>query len=226
MRLAVHGGFLQVTRARARPRCWPRRRAAAGLSTRVTLLAGVAELAERDRRAPGRAGPRRRPRPAADATSAPAGVRSGEDAERGRRAAPRRRDALARAELRLDRGRRERLRGRRSRTLRRRATSAELDAELYSASLARAWLASILPYGARLRPHDQRLGGGPELVVADALEQLAVGDAGGGEEAVVPLDQVVGGEDGVEVVAGRRWRPAARRRRAARAGPGSRRPCT
>src|SRR4030095_14781841 len=34
----------------------------------------------------------------------------------------------------------------------------------------------------------------------DALEQLAVGDAGGGEEAVVAADQVVGGEHPLEVV--------------------------
>jgi hypothetical protein len=43
------------------------------------------------------------------------------------------------------------------------------------------------------RPHDQRLGGAPRRVVVHALEQLAVGDAGGGEEAVVAGDEVVGG---------------------------------
>ena len=38
--------------------------------------------------------------------------------------------------------------------------------------------------------------------VADALEQVAVGDAGGGEEDVAAADQVVDVEDPVEVVAG------------------------
>ena len=37
---------------------------------------------------------------------------------------------------------------------------------------------------------------------AHAAEQRPVGDAGGGEEAVVAADEVVGGEHGVEVVAG------------------------
>ena len=39
-------------------------------------------------------------------------------------------------------------------------------------------------------------------LVADARHQLAVGDAGGGEEHVVRGDQVVGGEHPVEVVPG------------------------
>src|SRR5664280_1741090 len=45
------------------------------------------------------------------------------------------------------------------------------------------------------------LGVGPEPVVTDAGEQLPVGDPGGGEEAVVAADQVVGVEDRIEVVA-------------------------
>ena len=47
-------------------------------------------------------------------------------------------------------------------------------------------------------------GGGAAGAVAHALHQLAVGDAGGDEEAVVAGDQVVGGQHvvGVEVVAG------------------------
>ena len=59
-----------------------------------------------------------------------------------------------------------------------------------------------LAEGARLRAHDEGLGGRAVVVVADALEQLAVGDAGRGEEAVVPRDEVVGREHLVEVVAG------------------------
>ena len=51
------------------------------------------------------------------------------------------------------------------------------------------------------RTHDQRLGGYNVLAVAYAAQQLAVGDTGCGEEAVVAGDQVVGGQDAVEVVA-------------------------
>src|SRR4051794_19339148 len=56
-------------------------------------------------------------------------------------------------------------------------------------------------HGARLRPHHQRLCGGTAAVVADAPQELAVGDAGGREEAVVAGHEVVGGEHLVEVVA-------------------------
>jgi len=42
--------------------------------------------------------------------------------------------------------------------------------------------------GASLGTHDEGLGGGAELVVLDAAEDLAVGDAGGGEGAVVAPD--------------------------------------
>ena len=39
-------------------------------------------------------------------------------------------------------------------------------------------------------------------VAADAVEQVTVGDAGRGKEDIVPGDQVVGGQNPVEVVAG------------------------
>ena len=79
--------------------------------------------------------------------------------------------------------------------------SAEFDGAVLGQLVERV-LGIDEPDRAGLRPHDQRLGGGAELVVAHPMEQFAVGDTGGGEEAVVPLDQVIGGEDGVEVVAG------------------------
>ena len=82
------------------------------------------------------------------------------------------------------------------------------------------------PHGARLGPHDERLGGRPLAVEVHAPQQLAVGDPGGGEEAVVAPDQVVGGQHRVEVVAGPDARPSARRRCGATAGPATRRPCT
>src|SRR5918994_7449196 len=57
--------------------------------------------------------------------------------------------------------------------------------------------------------HHQRLGRRvPVVAVADAIEQVAVGDAGRGEEDVVPPDQVVGVEYPVEVVAGVDRRPS------------------
>ena len=55
--LAVHGGFLEVdTSPGAAEGLAEGDGPLPGLSTRVTLLAGVAELADRDRRGPGRAG--------------------------------------------------------------------------------------------------------------------------------------------------------------------------
>ena len=80
----------------------------------------------------------------------------------------------------------------------------------------------------RARPgaHDERLGAGAARLEADALQELAVGDAGGGEEAVVALDEVVGGEDGRRGRSRPRRPGRARRRCGATAGPGSRRPCT
>ena len=50
--------------------------------------------------------------------------------------------------------------------------------------------------------HDQRLGGHGVLAVANAAQQLAVGDTGCGEEAVIAGDQVVGGQHTVQIVAG------------------------
>ena len=62
VRLAVHGGFLQVdTSPGAAEGLADGDGPLPGLSTRVTVLAGVAELAVGDRRAPGRGGPRSAP---------------------------------------------------------------------------------------------------------------------------------------------------------------------
>src|SRR4051794_34793101 len=55
---------------------------------------------------------------------------------------------------------------------------------------------------ARPRAHRQRLREDAARPVTDAGEQLAAGDARGGEEAVLAGDQVVGREHPVEVVAG------------------------
>src|SRR5690606_12421257 len=55
-------------------------------------------------------------------------------------------------------------------------------------------------HGARLRAHHQRLRVDVLGVVAHALQEVTVGDAGGREEAVVAGDEVVGGEHLVEVV--------------------------
>ena len=74
--------------------------------------------------------------------------------------------------------------------------------------------------------HDERVGGRAARLVADAGHQLAVGDAGGGEEAVVRRDQVVGGEHPVEVVPGVERLAPLGLVPAARACRGSRRPCT
>ena len=57
-------------------------------------------------------------------------------------------------------------------------------------------------HGARARAHHQRLGRRPGAAVADALEDVAVGDAGGGEEDVLPRAEIVAGQHPVEVVAG------------------------
>ena len=57
-------------------------------------------------------------------------------------------------------------------------------------------------HGTRGGTHNQRLGGHNVLAVANAAQQLTVGDTGCGKEAVVAGDQVVGGQHAVEVVAG------------------------
>src|SRR5262249_1797923 len=58
------------------------------------------------------------------------------------------------------------------------------------------------PHGAGAGAHYQRFGGRPFAAVADPLEDVAVGDAGGGEEDVLARAEVVGCEHAVEVVAG------------------------
>ena len=65
------------------------------------------------------------------------------------------------------------------------------------------------PHSAGARAHDERFGGGATGArVAHALQHVPVGDAGGGEEDVVPGHQVVAVEDAVEVVARRQRRLA------------------
>jgi len=56
-------------------------------------------------------------------------------------------------------------------------------------------------YRSRQRPHDETLSGGTTGVEAHAVQQFTVGHAGGGEEAVVSANQIVGGEHAIEVVA-------------------------
>ena len=89
-----------------------------------------------------------------------------------------------------------------------------------SAAFCRAWLLRterMVPLRERITI-DSVLGarGG----VADAAQQLAVGDAGGDEERVVPGDQVVGVQHPVEVVPGVEGLASLRRRPWARAGLG------
>src|SRR6185436_12167765 len=54
---------------------------------------------------------------------------------------------------------------------------------------------------ARAGPHDERFSRGARAAVADALQDVAVGDAGGREEDVLPRAEIIGSEDPVEVVA-------------------------
>src|SRR5690606_19826010 len=79
--------------------------------------------------------------------------------------------------------------------------SAELDGRVLL-QLLESVLGLDEPDGARPRAHHERLGGGPALLVADALQQLPIGDAGCGEEAVVASHQTIGVQDLVEVVTG------------------------
>src|SRR5439155_1291976 len=55
------------------------------------------------------------------------------------------------------------------------------------------------PDGARTAAGDERFGLGPVRVVLDALQQLAIRDAGRGEKDVVAANQVVDAEHPVEV---------------------------
>ena len=57
-------------------------------------------------------------------------------------------------------------------------------------------------HSARGGAHDQRLGGHNVLAVAHTAQQLAVGNTGCGEEAVIAGDQVISGEDAVKVPGG------------------------
>src|SRR5690606_17764465 len=59
------------------------------------------------------------------------------------------------------------------------------------------------PDGAALGAHHDGLGVGAAGAVAYPSQQVTGGDPGGYEEAVVPLDQLVGGQHAVQVVAGR-----------------------
>src|SRR5215208_6792424 len=59
------------------------------------------------------------------------------------------------------------------------------------------------PHRTRARAHHQRLGRrARRTLVAHALQDVAVGDTGGGEEAVVAPDEVVDGQHLLEVIAG------------------------
>ena len=68
--------------------------------------------------------------------------------------------------------------------------------------LADAVLAVDHADGARAGAHHDRLAGRALGEETNALDQGAVGDPGGGEEDVVALDQIVGGQDAIEVVPG------------------------
>ena len=208
-RLAVHGGFLQVdTSPGAAEGLAEGDGPLPGMSTRVTVLAGVAEMAEEidvpraeqakeaatqlvaDLRA-GRA-PAGEARTATRIPTRPGrggeGVGPGRAARRWPPAPSRRSRAAAGPEARSPAG------GRR--------VGQSNWMELNSASLVKAWLASIL----RSVPDFERMTSdcvvAPNSWYCDAVEQLAVGDPRGGEEAVVALHQVVGGQHGVEVVPG------------------------
>src|SRR5690625_1530981 len=52
------------------------------------------------------------------------------------------------------------------------------------------------------RAHHDRFGDHVGGVVAHAAQQVAVGDAGGGEVAVVGGDQIIGGQHALQIVAG------------------------
>src|SRR5699024_5455497 len=58
------------------------------------------------------------------------------------------------------------------------------------------------------RAHHHRLGGHVGGVIAHASQQVAVGDPGGGEVAVVGSDQIIGGQHPLEIVTGADGLPA------------------
>src|SRR3954451_16310706 len=62
--------------------------------------------------------------------------------------------------------------------------SAELDRRVF-AELGQSVAGVDAADGAGLGAHDEGLGGGAAGVVVDALQEFAVGDAGGGEEGIV-----------------------------------------
>ena len=68
-------------------------------------------------------------------------------------------------------------------------------------SLARWWWASTVPDRARAPAHDQRLRRRAGGVEAHAAHEVAVGHAGGREEAVLARDEILGREHALEVVA-------------------------
>ena len=55
-------------------------------------------------------------------------------------------------------------------------------------------------HGSRGGTHDERLGGHNILAVAHPAQQLAVGNTGCSEEAVIAGDQIVSCEDAVKIV--------------------------
>ena len=70
------------------------------------------------------------------------------------------------------------------------------------AQLVEPVLARDLPDRAALAAHDDRVRLHSVGCVVDAPQQLAVGDPGRAEEDVVTGDEVLGGEDAVEIVSG------------------------
>src|SRR5262245_55106077 len=75
-----------------------------------------------------------------------------------------------------------------------RASLPELDSAVTLAD-DRAQLRAVVAgldaaYGARTRAHHQRFGAGAGAAVADALQDVAVGDAAGGEEDVLARAEV------------------------------------
>src|SRR5260221_11146130 len=57
-------------------------------------------------------------------------------------------------------------------------------------------------HGARTGAHHERFGAGAGAAVADALQDVAVGNTAGGEEDIIARAEVIRREDAVEIVAG------------------------